>query len=124
MVQSKKQGKYMAVFNAVLCVFCICMCGSRNFHQVGGGGGGGPEGPGPSDSKKLGQRCFVIFAVFSPHLQLIEQFYRGDRSQGPMVYFLENNTFQGSKVGPTFYGVGGGVQLFSRGGGGGGASKC
>ena len=41
MVQSKKQGKYMAVFNAVLCVFCICMCGSRNFHQVGGGGGGG-----------------------------------------------------------------------------------
>ena len=81
-------------------------------------GGGGVEGPGPSDIKKLGQRCFVIFAVFSPHLQLIEQFYRGDRSQGPMVYFLENNIFQGSRVGPTFYGVGGGVQLFSRGGGG------
>ena len=58
MVQSKKQGKYMAVFNAVLCVFCICMCGSRNFHQVGG-----VEGPGPPDSKKL-ERCFVIFAVF------------------------------------------------------------
>ena len=34
-------------------------------------GGGGVEGPGPPDSKKLGQRCFVIFAVFSPHLQLI-----------------------------------------------------
>ena len=47
MVQSKKQGKYMAVFNAVLCVFCIC----RNFYQVGGGG---VEGPGPTDSKKLG----------------------------------------------------------------------
>ena len=61
MVQSKKQGKYMAVFNAVLCVFCICMCGSRNFRQVGGGG---VEGPSPPDSKKLGQRCFVIFAVF------------------------------------------------------------
>ena len=29
-----------------------------------GGGGGGVEGPGPPDSKKLGQRCFVIFAVF------------------------------------------------------------
>ena len=56
MVQSKKQGKYMAVFNAVLCVFCICMCRSRNFHQVRVGGGGGVEGPGPSDSKKLGQR--------------------------------------------------------------------
>ena len=53
----------MAVFNAVLCVFCICMCGSRNFHQVCGGGGG-VEDPGPPDSKKLGQRCFVIFAVF------------------------------------------------------------
>ena len=25
------------------------------------GGGGGVEGPGPPDSKKLGQRCFVIF---------------------------------------------------------------
>ena len=30
----------------------------------GGGGRGGAEGPGPPDSKKLGQRCFVIFAVF------------------------------------------------------------
>ena len=30
----------------------------------GGGGLGGVEGPGPPDSKKLGQRCFVIFAVF------------------------------------------------------------
>ena len=28
------------------------------------GGGGGVEDPGPPDSKKLGQRCFVIFAVF------------------------------------------------------------
>ena len=67
MVQSKKQGKYMAIFNAVLCVFCICMCGSRNFYQVWGGGGGvggGVEDPGPPDSKKLGQHCFVIFAVF------------------------------------------------------------
>ena len=30
----------------------------------GGGGGGGVEGPSPHDSKKLGQRCIVIFAVF------------------------------------------------------------
>ena len=28
------------------------------------GGGGDVEDPGPPDSKKLGQRCFVIFAVF------------------------------------------------------------
>ena len=127
MVQSKKPGKYMAVFNAVLCVFCICMCGSRNFHQVGGGGGGGVEDPGPPDSKKLGQRCFVIFAVFSPHLQLIEQFYRGDRSQGPMVYFLENNNFQRFQRGSNILrgGRGEGCNFFpGGGGGGGGASKC
>ena len=81
-------------------------------------GGGGVEDPGPPDSKKLGQRCFVIFAVFSPHLQLIEQFYRVDRSQGPMVYFLENKNFprfqRGSNIsrgwgrGPTFFQGGGG----------------
>ena len=68
MVQSKKQGKYMTVFNAVLCVFCICMCGSRNFHHLGGGG---VAGPGPPDSKKL-EQCFLLFLLFfSPHLQLI-----------------------------------------------------
>ena len=48
MVQSKKQGKYMTVFNAVLCVFCI-----QEFSPSGGGGGGGVAGPGPPDSKKL-----------------------------------------------------------------------
>ena len=63
----------MTVFNAVLCVFCICMCGSRNCHQVGGGGGGGGgvAGPGPPDSKKLGQRFLLFLLFFSPHLQLI-----------------------------------------------------
>ena len=69
MVQSKKQGKYMTIFNAVLCVFCICMCGSRNFLQVWGVGGG--KGPGPPDSKKLGQRFLLFLLFFSPHLQLI-----------------------------------------------------
>ena len=34
---------------------CVCVCG---------GGGGGVEGLGPPESKKLGQRFFVIFAVF------------------------------------------------------------
>ena len=63
MVQSKKQGKYMAIFNAVLCVFCICMCGSRNFHRVGGG----MEGPGPPDSNKLRQRFLLFLLFFSPH---------------------------------------------------------
>ena len=38
----------------------------QEFSPSGGGGGGGGvvEDPGPPDSKKLGQRCFVIFAVF------------------------------------------------------------
>ena len=35
-------------------IFTKCVCG----------GEGGVEGPGPPDSKKLGQRCFAIFAVF------------------------------------------------------------
>ena len=68
--------------------------------------------------KSLDSVVLLFLLFFSPHLQLFEQFYRGDQSQGPMVYFLENNNFQGSRGGPTFYGVGGGVQLFSRGGGG------
>ena len=32
---------------------------------------GGGRGSRPTYSKKLGQRFFVIFAAFSPHLQLI-----------------------------------------------------
>ena len=70
MVQSKKQDKYMV----------ICMCGSRNFHQVGGGGGGGVEDPGPPDSKKLGQRCFVIFATYN----LLNSFTEGTDPGGPI----------------------------------------
>ena len=33
--------------------------------------GGGVEGPGPPDSKKLGQRFLLFLLFFSPHLQLI-----------------------------------------------------
>ena len=117
MVQSKKQGKYTAVFNAVLCVFCICMCGSRNFHQVGGGGLG-VEGPGPPDSKKLGQRCFVIFAVFLVlTFNLFNSFTEGTDPRVRWFIFWKTIIFQGSRRGPTFYGVGGRVQLFSGGGG-------
>ena len=70
MVQSKKQGKYMAVFNAELCVFCICMCGSRNFHQVGGGGGG--ERVQAHLTVKSSDSVVLLFLLFfSPHLQFI-----------------------------------------------------
>ena len=111
MVQSKKQGKYMAVFNAVLCVFCICMCGSRNFHQVCvcvcvcgggegvGGGGGGVEGPGPPDSKKLRQRCSVIFAVFLVlTFNLFNSFTEGTDPRVRWFIFWKTIIFQGSRL--------------------------
>ena len=60
MVQSQKQGKYMAVFYAVLYLLHLHV----RIQEFSPSGGGGLEGPGPPDSKKLGQRCFVIFAVF------------------------------------------------------------
>ena len=50
----------MAVFN----VSSASACADPGIFTKWGGGGGGVEDPGPPDSKKLGQRCFVIFAVF------------------------------------------------------------
>ena len=90
------------------------------FTKWGGGGGGGVEGPGPPDSKKLGQRflLFLLFLVLT--FNLFNSFYRGDRSQGQMVYFLENNNFPRFQRRPTFYGVGEGSNFFP----GWGASKC
>ena len=118
MVQSKKQGRYMTVFNAVLCVFCICMCGSRNFHQVGGGGG--VEGPGPPDSKKLGQRflLFLLFLVLT--FNLFNSFTEGTDPRVRWFIFWKTIIFQGSRGRPTFYGVGEGSNFFPGWGGGGG----
>ena len=113
MVQSKKQGKYMTLFNVLHLHVRI-----QEFSPSGGGGG--LAGPGPPDSKKLGQRFLLFLLCFSPHLQLIQQFYRGDRSQGPMVYLLENNNFSRFQRASNILRGWGGVQLFSRGGGGGG----
>ena len=110
MVQSKKQGKYMAVFNAVLCVFCI---------QEFSPSGGGIEGPGPPDSKTLRQRCFVICAVFLVlTFNLFNSFTEWTNPRVRWFIFWKTIIFQGSGGGPTFYGVGGGPQLFSRGRGG------
>ena len=41
----------------------------------GGGGGGGVEGPGPPDSKKLGQRflLFLLFLVLTFNFNLVLQ---------------------------------------------------
>ena len=86
--------------------------------------GGGVEGTGPPDSKKLGQRSFVIllfllFLVLT--FNLFNSFFT-ERTDPRVLCFFFGKTiiFQGSRGGPIFYGVGGGVQLFSSGGGGGG----
>ena len=75
-------------------------------------GGGGVEGPGPPDSKKLGQRCFVLVLTFN----LFNSFTEGTDPRVLWFIFWKTIIFQGSRGGPTFFGVGGGVQLFSRGG--------
>ena len=89
----------------------VCVCG--------GGGGGGVEGPGPPDSKKLGQ----LFCYFCCYLVLtfniFNKFTEGPIPRVRWFIFWKTIIFQGSRGRPTFYGVGGGVQLFSRGGGGG-----
>ena len=84
------------------------------------GGGGGVEGPGPPDSKKLGQRCFVTsyfccFLVLT--FNLFNSFTEGTDPRVRWFIFWKTIIFQGFRGGPTFFGVGGGVQLFSRGGG-------
>ena len=114
MVQSKKQGKYMGVFNAVLCVFCICLCGSRNFHQVKGG----VEGPGPHDSKKLGQRCFVFFCCFLVlTVNLFNSFTEGTNPRVRWFIFWKTIIFQGSRGVQHFTGWGEGSNFFPEGGG-------
>ena len=60
MVQSKKQGKYMAVLMPYYVSFASACADPGIFTKWEGG----VEGPGPPDSKKLGQRCFVILVVF------------------------------------------------------------
>ena len=50
--------------------------------------GGGVEDPGPPDSKKLGQRCFVIFAVFLVlTLNLLNSFTEGTDPRVDGLFF-------------------------------------
>ena len=69
MVQSKKQGKYMAYLMRYYVSSASACADPGIFTKWGGGGGEG--GPGPPDSKKLRQRCLLFLLFFSPHLQLI-----------------------------------------------------
>ena len=78
-----------------------------------GGGGGGVEGPGPPDSKKLGQRflLFLLFLVLT--FKLFNSFTEGT---DPRVrWFINFPRFQRAS---NILRGGGGVQLFSRGWGG------
>ena len=83
-------------------------------------GGGGEEGPGQPDSKKLSS----VFCYFCGFLvltfNLFNSFTEGTDPRVRWFIFWKTIIFQGSIGRPTFYGVVGGVQLFSRGG----ASKC
>ena len=114
MVQSKKQGKYI---NAVLCVFCICMCGSRNFHQVGGGGGGGGGVAvqahltvKSSDSVFCYFCCFLVFTF--TYLTVLQ---RGPIPGSDGLFFRNNNFSRFQRASNILRG-GGGVH-FSPGGG-------
>ena len=94
-------------------------CADQEFSPSGRGGGGVEDAHLTVKSSDSVVLLFLLF--FSTHLQFIEQFYRGDRSQGPMVYFLENKNFprfqRGSNIlrgggeGSNFFAGGGGVQM-------------
>ena len=103
MVQSKKQGKDMWYY-------AYSACADPGFSPSGGEG---VEGPGPPDSKKLGQRCFVIFAVFLVlTFNLFNSFTEG--SDG---VFLENNNFPRFQSGSNILQGGGRGSNFCQGGG-------
>ena len=65
MVLSKKRGKYLAVFNAVLCV-----CADPGIFTKWGGGGGGVEGivQAHLTVKSLDSVVLLFLLFFSPHL--------------------------------------------------------
>ena len=83
--------------------------------------GGGVEGPGPPDSKKLGQRCFVIFAdfLFSPSTYLTV-LQRGPIPRSDGLFFGKHKFSKVPEGVQHFSGWGEGSNFFSRGGG----SKC
>ena len=84
------------------------------------GGGGEVEGPGPPDSKKLGQRflLFLLFLVLT--FNLFNSFTEGTDPRVRWFIFWKTIIFQGSRGRPTFYGWGRGPTFFQGGGGGGG----
>ena len=88
------------------------------------GGGGGVEGPGPPDSKKLGQRFLLLLLFLVLTFNLFNSFTEGTDPRVRWFIFGKTIIFQGSRGRPTYYGVGEGSNFFPGWGGGGGASKC
>ena len=74
--------------------------------------GGGVEGPGPPDSKKLGQRflLFLLFLVLT--FNLFNSFTEGTDPRVRWFIFWKTIIFQGSRGRPTFDGVGEGSNFF------------
>ena len=82
-------------------------------------GGGGVKVPGPPDSKSSDSVVLLFFAfLLVLTFNLFNSFTEGTDPRVRWFSFWKTIIFQGSRGGPTFYWVGGGVQLFSRGGGG------
>ena len=96
-------------------------CADPGIFTKWGEGGGGVAGPGPPDSKKLGQRSLLFLLFFSPHLNLFNSFTEGTDPRVRWFIFWKTIIFQGSRGHPTFDGLGGGGPAFLQGGG---ASKC
>ena len=97
-------------------------CADQGIFTKWGEGEGGLKGPGPPDSKKLGQRflLFLLFLVLT--FNLFNSFTEGTDPRVRCFIFWKTKIFQGSRGHPTFYGVGEGSNFFP--GWGGGASKC
>ena len=82
-------------------------------------GGGGVEGPGPPDSKKLGQRFFCYFCCFLVlTFNLFNSSTEGTDPRVRWFIFWKTIIFQGFRGRPTFYRVGEGSNFFPGGGGG------
>ena len=78
------------------------------------------EGPGPPDSKKLGQRFFCYFCCFLVlTVNLFNSFTEGTDPRVRWFIFWKTIIFQGSRGRPTFYGVRERSNFFPGGGGGG-----
>ena len=110
-------GKYMAIFNAVLCVFCICMTCIVLIREFSPSGGGGWRVQAhltvKSSDSVFGYFCCFLVLTFN----LFNSFTEGTNPRVGWFIFWKTIIFQGSRGRPTFYRVGEGSNFFPGGGG-------